>query len=111
MKSHALLDSWRWYFVSLDSQGEKLRFVLDDSEYEDFMQRNERNDRFIKIGEKFYFWSDIKSFGPIEFEDGVLSQIRQLDAHVQERVKQAIRSGQDVSTMDKLRSLVLYFLQ
>ena len=57
-----LLGSGAWYFVKIESQGEQLKFILDENEYENFLQRLEKGERHIKVGKDYYFWSDIKRF-------------------------------------------------
>lgn len=110
MKNQNLLGSWQWFFVKIDSQGEQLKFILDESEYENFLQRLEKGERHIKVWKDYYFWSDIKRFWEIDFESGVLEQIKNLLQDQQDHIKNLIRSGKDLTTMDKLRSEISYFL-
>lgn len=110
MKNQNLLGSWKWFFVKIDSQWEQLKFILDDSEYEIFLQRLEKGERHIKVWKDYYFWSDIKRFGEIEFETWVLEQIKELNEVQQIWIKWLIRSWNDLSTMEKLRSEIAYFL-
>lgn len=110
MKNQNLLGSWQWYFVKIESQGEQLKFILDESEYENFLQRLEKGERHIKVVEDYFFWSDIKRFGEVEFEWGVITILRGLPDDQQEHIKKLIRSGKDITTMDKLRSEISYFL-
>jgi len=110
MKNQDLLGSWRWYFVKIDSQSEQLKFILDENEYENFLQRLEKGERHIKVWKDYFFWSDIKRFWEIEFEDGVLSKITWLPNEQKEHIKKLIRSWKDITTIDKLRREITYFL-
>lgn len=110
MKNQNLLGSWKWFFVKIESQGEQLKFILDEKEYDDFLKRLEEWQRHIKVGKDYYFWSDIKRFGEIEFENGVLAKITELPEEQKEHIKNLIRSGKDVTTMERLRSEIAFYL-
>ncbi len=110
MTNQNLLGSWQWYFVKIESQGEQLKFILDENEYENFLQRLEKGERHIKVGKDYYFWSDIKRFWAIEFESGVLDAIKNLGLEEKNHVRNRIMDWYNLYTMDRLRSEVSYFL-
>ena len=110
MKNQNLLGSWQWYFVKIESQGEQLKFILDENQYENFLQRLEKGERHIKVGADYYFWSDIKRFWAIEFESGVLEAIKNLEPEQKNHVRNRIMDWYNLYTMEKLRSEIAYFL-
>lgn len=110
MKNQNLLGSWQWYFVKIESQGEQLKFILDEDQYENFLQRLEKWERHIKVWSDYFFWSDIKRFWAIEFESGVLEAIKNLPPRGKDHIRKRIVGGYDITTMEKLRSEIAYFL-
>lgn len=109
MTNQNLLASWKWFFVCIESQGENMKFILDENEYENFLQRLEKWERHIKVGKDYYFWSDIKRFWEIEFEEWVLTQLRELPTETQDFIKKRIRAWHKITTLDNLRSEVAFF--
>lgn len=109
MKNQNLLGSWQWYFVKIESQGEQLKFILDETQYEDFLQRLEKGERHIKVWGDYFFWSDIKRFWAIEFESWVLEAIKNLGVQEKNHVRNRIMDWYNLCTMEKLRSEIAYF--
>ena len=112
-KNDELLGSGAWYFVNVkELDWETTKRIMDEKEYSDFFRQLNWDNKFVKIGNNHYFWSNVHSFWPIEFEEGVLTQIKNLSQDFQwwwEHVKKLIRSWKDISTMDKLRSEFAFF--
>lgn len=110
-RNDELLGSGSWYFVNIrDADGEINKRIMDEKEYSDFFRQLNGDGKFVQIRWTHYFWSNIHSFWSIEFEEGVLSQIKQMLPDAQEFIKKQIRCWVDVGTMDRLRSQISYFL-
>ena len=109
-KNQELLDSWAWYFVdvNIDDKG-KERIVIDQQEYNTLIDGLNNDGKFLKVGKNHYFWSKIDSFWPIEFEEGVLTQLRELPPETQDFIKKRIRAWHKITTLDNLRSEVAFF--
>jgi len=106
-----LLGSWQWYFVNITiSDKEKDRIIIDEKEYQTLVDWLNNDGKFLKVGENHYFWTKIDSFWPIKFEESVLNTIKQLGPQEQEYIKKRIRQWFDITTLEKLRSEIAYFL-
>lgn len=95
------------YYVSIQDYGS--RIILDEAEYLDFYKRIQNEDRYIKIGESFYFWSKIIEFGNLKLSAELLSLLNQQDKEFQEMAKKNIKWTTWVYSIDNLkRDITLY---
>lgn len=109
-KNQELLDSWAWYYVDINIEDKvKERIVIDQQEYNTLIDWLNNDGKFLKVWKSHYFWSKIDSFWPIEFEEWVITQLKTLPDDVQDFIKKRIRSGVQITTLDKLRAEVAFF--
>jgi len=85
--------------------------VLDEAEYNDFYKRMQNEERYVKIWEIFYFWSDIREFWPIYMEEWFLSLLRSQDEYFIDYYKNCLKSKSDhvKCTIEGLKTDIVYY--
>lgn len=105
---NASLTSGQFYYVQM-ADGAQIK-VLDEPEYNDFYKRMQNEERYVKIWEVFYFWSDIREFWPIEMQEWVLSLLRSQDKYFIDNFKKSLKfKGYTKCTVESLEIDIAYY--
>ena len=105
---NAFLTSGQFYYVKMADGGHTK--ILEESEYNDFYKRMQNQERYVKIWEVFYFWSDIREFWPVEMEEWFLRLLRSQDEYFINHFKDRLKvKGYTKCTVESLEIDITYY--